>query len=153
MCPSRRPLSIAHCPSGPRALVWVPLEVLLKRVVLIDDHQAFCEHWKAFLEARYPGVVAVETYLDPIRALGIIRPDIALLMLDLEMPGMDGRKVLDYAASAGVDRRRVVITSGRDADHLHEVFPAGDCLAVINKEEPAQQAAFLMILDSVMKKP
>ncbi len=125
----------------------------MKRILIVDDHAAFCDHWRAFLEARYPGVASVETYTDPIVALREIRTDIALLMLDLEMPGMDGKKVLEFAAAKGVDRRRVVITSGRDADHLHEVFPAGDCLAVINKEEPAQQAAFLMILDSLMRKP
>ena len=39
------------------------------------------------------------------------------------------------------------------AERLHALFPKGSCLAVINKEEPAQQAAFLMILDSLMKKP
>ena len=125
----------------------------MKRILVVDDHSAFCEHWKAFFEARYPGLAAVETYTDPIAALGEIRPDIALLMLDLEMPGMDGKKVLEFAAAKGVDRRRVVITSGREADHLHTLFPQGDCLAVINKEEPAQQAVFLMILDSLMKKP
>ncbi len=125
----------------------------MKRILIVDDHSAFCDHWRAFLEARYPGIAAVETFTDPIAALREIRTDIALLMLDLEMPSMDGKKVLEFAVAKGVERRRVVITSGRDADHLHEVFPAGDCLAVINKEEPAQQAAFLMILDSLMRKP
>jgi CheY-like chemotaxis protein len=125
----------------------------VKRILIVDDHEAFCDHWKAFLEERYPGVASVETYLDPVAALREIRPDIHLLMLDLEMPGLDGKKVLEYAVAQGVERKRIVITSARDADHLHEVFRAGECLAVINKREPAQQAAFLMILDSVMRKP
>lgn len=125
----------------------------MKRILIVDDHSAFCTHWKRFLEARYPGVVEVETYTDPVAALRALSPDLALLMLDLEMPSMDGKKVLEFAAARGVDRRRVVITSARDADHLHGIFPQGDCLAVINKEEPAQQAVFLMILDSVMRKP
>lgn len=125
----------------------------VKRILIVDDHEAFCEHWKAFFEERYPGVARVETFLDPVAALREIRPDIHLLMLDLEMPGLDGKKVLQYAVAQGVERKRIVIASARDADHLHEVFPAGECLAVINKREPAQQAAFLMILDSVMRKP
>ncbi len=125
----------------------------MKRIVIVDDHSAFCSHWKEFLESRYPGLTAVETYTDPLSALRALRPDIHLLMLDLEMPLMDGRKLLEHAAALGVDRRRVVIASGRDADDLHRLFPHGRCLAVINKREPAQQAAFLMILDSVMRKP
>jgi DNA-binding NarL/FixJ family response regulator len=125
----------------------------MKRVLIVDDHAIFCEHWKAFLERRFPGAVQVETYTDPFAALRALSPDIALLMLDLQMPGLDGKKVLEFAAAKGVDRRRVVITSASHADHLHEIFPAGDCLAVINKEEPAQQAVFLMILDSLMNKP
>jgi len=124
----------------------------MKRIVIVDDHAVFCEHWKAFFESRYPGQVRVEVYTDPFAALRVLSPDIHLLMLDLQMPGLDGKKVLQFAAARGVDRQRVVITSASHADRLHELFPAGDCLAVINKEEPTQQAAFLMILDSVMRK-
>lgn len=125
----------------------------MKLVLIIDDDRVFCEHWKAFLEARYPGQVEVETFTDPLAAVRALRPEVRLLMLDLEMPVLDGRKLLEVAAAQGVERGRVVITSAWDAERLHELFPAGDCLAVINKQEPSQQAAFLMILDSLMRKP
>jgi hypothetical protein len=46
----------------------------------------------------------------------------------------------------------MVILSSRDADELHVLFPEGSCLAVINKHEPNQQNAFLMILDSIVKR-
>ena len=95
----------------------------------------------------------METFEDPLLALPHLDPTIRLLMVDLEMPSMDGRKLLDFAAAKGVDRRRIVVTSARDADHLHRLFPPGECLAVINKDEPAQQAAFLLILDSIVRKP
>lgn len=125
----------------------------MKRILIVDDHRAFVDHWKAFLEERYPGRVAVETQTDPMSAVRAFGPHLHLLMLDLEMPVLDGRKLLDVAAAQGVDRRRVVITSAWDAERLHTIFPKGSCLAVINKDEPLQQAAFLMILDSVMRKP
>ncbi len=124
----------------------------VKRVVIVDDSEAFCRVWADFFRGRYPDRVAVETYSDPLAALREVRPDIGLLLLDLEMPGLDGAKFLEFAAAKGVDRRRIVIASARDADYLHELFPAGRCLAVINKEDPPQQAAFLMILESVMRK-
>jgi CheY-like chemotaxis protein len=125
----------------------------LKRVLIVDDDRLFCQHWKAFLEARYPNQAEVQTFTDPLAAVRALSSDVRLLMLDLEMPVLDGKKLLEVAAAQGVDRNRVVITSAWDADRLHELFPAGDCLAVINKREPAQQAAFLMILDSLMRKP
>lgn len=125
----------------------------MKRIVIVDDDALFLEHWKAFLEERYAGQVSVETCADSLQALKILGDDIRLLMLDQEMPNLDGKKLLEYAVRMGVDRRRIVVASGRDADYLHGLFPPGECLAVINKEEPAQQAAFLMILDSVMRKP
>jgi len=125
----------------------------VKRILIVDDSEVFCQTWRKFLETRYPGRVAVESFLDPVAALREVRPDIALLLVDLEMPVVDGKKFLEFAASRGVDRRRAVIVSARDAEDLHRIFPSGDCLAVINKEDPPQQAAFLMILDSVMRKP
>jgi CheY-like chemotaxis protein len=125
----------------------------MKRILIVDDHRAFVDHWKAFLEERYPDRASVETETDSMHAVRSFGPHLHLLMLDLEMPVLDGRRLLDIAAAQGVDRRRIVITSGWEADRLHALFPAGSCLAVINKDEPRQQAAFLMILDSVMKKP
>lgn len=123
-----------------------------KRVVIVDDSESFCRVWREFFESRYGDIVSVETYLDPVAALREVRTDIALLLVDLEMPVLDGKKLLEFAAARGVDRKRVVIISARDAEDLHRIFPKGDCLAVINKEDPPQQEAFLMILESFMRK-
>ena len=124
----------------------------MKRIVIVDDQPGFCSLWKNFFKENFGSRAAVETYTDPIRALGFIDDSISLLMLDLEMPSMDGRKLLDHAVAKGVNPLRIVIVSGRDADDLHRLFPQGSCLAVVNKEDPHQQRAFRMIVDSIMKK-
>lgn len=124
-----------------------------KRIVIVDDQRSFLDRWKTFLEERYPGRVEVETFTDPLAAVRALSSAIHLLLVDLEMPVLDGRKLVEVAATQGVDRRRIVVTSAWEADRLHDLFPPGSCLAVINKNEARQQAAFLMILDSVMKKP
>ena len=124
-----------------------------KRVVIVDDSESFCRAWREFFECRYGDRVSVETYLDPVAALREVRPDIALLLVDLEMPVVDGKKFLEFAAARGVDRRRVMIVSARDADDLHAIFPMGACLAVINKQDPPQQEAFLMIIESLLRAP
>ena len=122
-----------------------------KRVVIVDDSEGFCRSWREFFECRYGDRVTVETYRDPVAALREMRSDIALLLLDLEMPVLDGKKFLEFAASRGVDRRRVLVVSARDAEQLHEIFPMGACLAVINKEDPPQREALLSIIGSLLR--
>ena len=124
----------------------------IRRVVVVDDSKVQCAVWRKLLEERYGDKVAVETYTDPTEAVLGMAPDIQLLLLDWEMPEMDGKEVLAAARETGVNLKRVIITSGNPADRLHEEFDDSGCLAVIEKSEPEQQAAFLMILDSIMRR-
>jgi len=124
----------------------------MKRVVIVDDSPAYCELWARFISERYPEKVAVETYSHPYDALPKIDSTIDLLMVDLEMPGMDGKKFVEYARQKGLPAKRIVVTSAHPAEELHHLFRIGEAIAVINKTDPKQQEAFLMILDSVMRK-
>ncbi|MEA2235644.1 MAG: hypothetical protein QOC81_368 [Thermoanaerobaculia bacterium] len=123
-----------------------------KRVVIVDDSPAFCVLWSNFMTERYAATANVETYSHPYDALPKIDDTIDLLIVDLEMPGMDGKKFVDYARAKGVPARRIVVTSSHSADELHQRFRIGETIAVINKTETKQQEAFLMILDSVMRR-
>ncbi len=123
-----------------------------RRVLVIDDSKVQCAVWRRLLEDRYGDRVAVETYTDSAGAVAGLAPDIHLLLLDWEMPEMDGKEVLEAARAAGVNLKRIIITSSHRADRLHEEFDDSGCLAVIEKMEPEQQAAFLMILDSIMRR-
>jgi CheY-like chemotaxis protein len=123
-----------------------------RRVVVVDDSPLQCAFWRRLLERRYGEKVAVETYSDPQAALAVLRPDIHLLLLDWEMPDLDGAAVLERARERGVNLKRVIISSSHTAAELHDRFDASGCLAVIEKVEPEQQAAFMMILDSIMKR-
>ncbi len=123
-----------------------------RRVIVIDDSKIQCAVWQRLLEDRYDDRVAVETYSDPREGVGALGPDLHLLLLDWEMPWMDGKEVLEAARELGVNLKRVIITSSHPADRLHEEFDDTGCLAVIEKAEPEQQAAFMMILDSIMRR-
>ena len=123
-----------------------------RRVLVVDDSKVQCAVWRKLLEERYGDRVAVDTYTDPAEAVLAMAPDVHLLLLDWEMPEMDGKEVLAAARDGGVNLKRVIITSGQPADRLHEEFDDSGCLAVIEKSEPEQQAAFLMILDSIMRR-
>ncbi|HEY5610361.1 MAG TPA: response regulator [Thermoanaerobaculia bacterium] len=123
-----------------------------KRVVIVDDSVAFCDLWSNLMEERYGDRAAVETYRHPYDALPKIDDSIDLLICDLEMPGMDGQKFVKYARERGVLPKRIIVMSTLPADELHERFRIGETIAVINKTEPKQQEAFLMILDSIMRR-
>ena len=124
----------------------------MKRIVIVDDSASYCDLWSNFMLERYSDIANVETYSHPYDALPKIDDTIDLLIVDLEMPGMDGKKFVEYARAKGLSPRRIVVTSSHSADVLHQRFRIGETIAVINKTEPKQQEAFLMILDSIMRR-
>ena len=123
----------------------------MKNILLIDDDAAFLRLLEEYVEEHYPGLHIV-TCNDPLKCLVSITDDLDLLLVDLEMPGLDGAKVLSYAISRGLSKNRIIILSGRDAKYLHERFPMGSCLAVLNKYEGEQKAVLDMIFSSLQQK-
>ena len=123
----------------------------MSKILIIDDDTGFLKRLRTDLEERYPELT-VATCNDPVQCLTSITTDLDLLLVDLEMPGLDGTKVLSYATSIGVDKNRIIIFSGRDADYLHKRFPMGSCLAVLNKFEENQKAVLDMIFNALRKK-
>ena len=122
------------------------------KILIIDDDQAFLTFLSGYIGQYYP-LLQVETCTNPIKGLTAIRHGgVDLLLVDMEMPTLDGIKVFKYATEAGIDKNRIVILSGRDADYLHQQFPLGTCLAVLNKYEAKQKAVLDMILTSLQKK-
>ncbi|MEK6744113.1 MAG: response regulator [Nitrospirota bacterium] len=123
----------------------------MSNILIIDDDAGFLERIRKYLRERYPEL-SVATCNDPVQCLASISTDLDLLLVDLEMPGLDGSKILAYATSIGVDKNRIIILSGRDADYLHNKFPMGSCLGVLNKFEVDQKAVLDMIFHSLLKK-
>jgi len=121
------------------------------KILLIDDDALFLNLLEKYVEEHYPGL-NIQTCHDPVKCLVSITADLDLLLVDLEMPGLDGSKVLSYAVSRGVNKNRIIILSGRDAEYLHERFPMGSCLAVLNKSEGRQKDVLDMIFNSLQKK-
>lgn len=121
------------------------------KILLIDDDAAFLRLIREYVEEHYPEL-DVLTCNDPIKCLVNITENLDLLLVDLEMPGLDGSKVLTYAVSKGLSKNRIIIISGRDADYLHDRFPMGTCLAVLNKNEGKQKRVLDMVFQSLRKK-
>ncbi|HJV35997.1 response regulator transcription factor [Geomonas sp.] len=124
----------------------------MRKILIVDDDAPFIQALQAQIQSLYP-LLDVQTCTDPFQALSIIKSEaIDLLIVDLEMPVMDGTKILSFATSLGMDKNRIVILSGRDSDYLHEQFPMGTCLAVLNKYEAKQKAVLDMIFNSMQRK-
>lgn len=124
----------------------------MRKILIVDDDAAFLQALRDNIQALYP-LLEVESCTDPFQALAVLkREKVDLLIVDLEMPLMDGTKILSYAVSLGMDKNRIVILSGREADYLHEQFPMGTCLAVLNKYEAKQKAVLDMIFSSMQRK-
>jgi CheY-like chemotaxis protein len=122
------------------------------RILIIDDDEAFASVLAASIRKSYP-LLQVEICSDPLKSLKIIQERaLDLLLVDMEMPTIDGAKIFRYATDAGFDKNRIVILSGRDADYLHAHFPLGTCLAVLNKYEAKQKLVLEMIFKSLQKK-
>ncbi len=123
----------------------------MKKILLIDDDAAFLKVLKEYVAEHFPGL-EIMTCNNPLTCLANITDDLDLLLVDLEMPGLDGSKVLSYAVSKGVSKNRIIILSGRDAEYLHKRFPMGSCLAVLNKFEGKQRDVLDMIFKSLQSK-
>lgn len=123
----------------------------MKKVLIIDDDQLFLNLLTDYISERYPNL-EILAFDNAMQGLAHITADLDLLLLDLEMPELDGGKLLAYATEKGLDCRRIIILSARDADYLHKCFPMGQCLAVLNKHEIRQKAVLDMIFEALHKK-
>lgn len=122
------------------------------KILIVDDDAPFIEALTDKIRALYP-LLEVVGCTDPVQALTLLKEEeVDLLLVDLEMPKLDGTKIFSYAVSVGMDKNRIVILSGRDSDYLHEQFPMGTCLAVLNKYEAKQKAVLDMIFSSMHRK-
>jgi CheY-like chemotaxis protein len=122
------------------------------KILIVDDDPVFLDLLGAFVSENYP-LLELVTCSKPVCALSIIREgELDLLVLDLEMPDIDGAKLFNFAVETGMDPKRIVILSGRDSDYLHANFPLGTCLAVLNKFEVKQKAVLEMVFSSLNRK-
>ncbi|MCF7521289.1 response regulator [Neisseria sp. ZJ106] len=95
------------------------------KIILIDDHTLFRSGIKALL-SRQEGFEVIGEAADGFSGVKLVeqqRPDIVLL--DLDMPVMNGRETLAQILSANPAQTVVMLTVSEDSDDLTECIKIG----------------------------
>ncbi|WP_456445587.1 response regulator [Thiolapillus sp.] len=108
-----------------------------KTLIIADDHPIF-RHGVRHILSELPWVVIMgeaETGLSALTQVTHLRPD--LLLLDLELPGMDGLDVLKNITAARMETAVIILTSYDDEAYLEKALELG-AKAYVLKDEAGQ---------------
>jgi len=103
--------------------------------MIVDDHLMTVEALQAYLACE-PGIEVVATASDGSTALEQLverRPDV--LVLDLNMPGMDGMEVIRRARTCALDVAILVMTGYRNGTSQDALMRLGAC-GYLDKTRP-----------------
>ncbi|HFC0343750.1 TPA: response regulator transcription factor [Neisseria gonorrhoeae] len=95
------------------------------KIILIDDHTLFRSGIKALLSRQHGFEVIGEAAdgLSGIKMISRLQPDVVLL--DLDMPGMNGRETLSQIISINPQQAVIMLTVSEDSDDLAECMRIG----------------------------
>lgn len=95
------------------------------RILLVDDHTLFRSGLKALLsrQADFEIVGEASDGLEGVKLAEQLKPD--LVLLDLDMPVMNGTEALAQMLAANRELPVVMLTVSEDAEDLKEVFVLG----------------------------
>jgi DNA-binding NarL/FixJ family response regulator len=111
------------------------------RVLVVDDHAVVRAGLEQLL-ATVPDVELAGAAADGERAVALARetaPDVVLM--DLEMPGVDGREATRRILAERPDTRIVVLTSFADRERILGALDAGATGYLLKDADPAELAA------------
>ena len=95
------------------------------KIILIDDHTLFRSGIKALLLRQHDFEVIGEASdgLSGIKMISQLQPDVVLL--DLDMPGMNGHEALSQIISINPQQAVIMLTVSEDSDDLTECMRIG----------------------------
>jgi DNA-binding NarL/FixJ family response regulator len=111
------------------------------RVLIADDHEVVRLGIRRLLENRR-GIEVVGVAADGAKAIAMCAdraPDVVLM--DLEMPGIDGIGATQRIVRAGARPRVVVLTAFADRDHIAEAIDSGVAGYLLKDAEPDELVA------------
>jgi DNA-binding NarL/FixJ family response regulator len=104
------------------------------RILIVDDHPSFRATAKTLLTADGFDVVGeAADGAAALEAIAELRPD--LVLLDVQLPDMDGFEVTEAVLARNGDAPKVVLTSSHDAADFGSIVPRCGAAAFIPKAE------------------
>lgn len=95
-------------------------EEIRKKILIVDDDPAHLQSTRGILEAAGYEVTMHDQAFGSTTVIIKTSPD--LVLLDVNMPGLSGEKLVDiYRANAKTRSTRVVLYSSNDEDSLREL--------------------------------
>lgn len=116
----------------------LPDKVVTTRVVLADDHDVVRQGLKRLLD-RAPEIEVVGEASDGLEALNFVtalEPDV--LLLDIEMPVMDGIEVARRLREAGVNVRILILSAYDDREYIRALLDIGVSGYLVKGEAPGK---------------
>lgn len=123
------------------------------RILLLDDDQDFLDLYKEMLGQHLPSLPEVRTAASGPRALAMLEAEpYNLMIVDLQMPKMDGLQVLSIARRKYPQMRLVVLTAIRDEQFRTRAYALGVDQYWIKPESDQEMGLFIESIESLLSR-
>jgi len=121
------------------------------KILLLDDDQDFLDLYREMLSQHLPSLPEVRLANTSARALSLLESEqFTLLVLDLNLPKMDGLQVLSIARRKHPQVRLVVLTGIRDEQFRTRAYALGVDQYWIKPETDQEMGLFLESIESLI---
>lgn len=121
------------------------------KILLLDDDQDFLDLYREMLSQHLPSLPEVRTANSGARALSMLESEtFTMLIVDLNMPKMDGLQVLSIAGRKHPQLRLVVLTAIRDEQFRTRAYGMGVDQYWIKPESDQEMGLFMESIESLL---
>jgi len=117
------------------------------RILLVEDEPAIAAVYREYLNGRHYRITEAITGQQAIEAIEEHIPD--AILLDLQLPDMNGRKILEYVKARALPTAVIVITGHGSVDVAVEIMQAG---AFDFIEKPFTADRLVVTLENTLKR-
>lgn len=141
----------ATCPLHVRARR--PLDMAAPKILLLDDDTAFIELYREMLSKHLSSMPEVKVATTGSRALSMLDTEpFNMLIVDLNMPKMDGLQVLSIVRRKHPHVRLVVLTGVRDEQFRTRAYAMGVDQYWIKPESDQEVGLFMESIESLLNR-